>query len=671
MNTRGLIYTLSFAVVVVAGLLYSLWADPFGLLNKNENANTAVNLNTNTSTFTEDGIQAFTSAEEFRSYLASAPSTSTTYSLAAPRAALDGDFVVEDIGTTVGLGTSELAAPDTQTVERVSETNVQVQGIDEPDIVKTDGTTLFLSQEDYFSQPFFGFERQVAPLEGDAIAPEFARIAETKSVTVFPIEDLEEAGSVEDAGDLLLIGSNLMVLKQTGITAYDVSDPTTFEKQWTLEYDNGQYLETARMFDGKLYLITRQYVDRITPCPLEPFILDGEAFVVPCDTIFHPVTPVTVDATYTAAIIDPATGAVQESISFVGEQSSSTIYMSPNALYVFFTQYQSQANLLLDFVLGEGASVFPQSVRTDLERVQGYDISDQAKEIEFSLILEDYFTSLTPEEEATLQNTYQDLFEAYLEKRAREFVTSGIVKISLDSFTVAGTGEVPGYLLNQFSVDEYNGNLRVATTSDANLGGASVNDVYILDKDLKTIGSVLDLGVGERIYSARFIGDKGYVVTFRQIDPFYVLDLSIPTDPKKTGELKIPGFSSYLDPLTENLVLGVGEASGQTKLSLFNVADPENPIEAANFNLDAYWSGVSESHHAFLHDATFSAFFLPAGEDGYIFSYTDDGLTLEKVVEDVGAQRAIYVNENLYVVGSSKIVVLDEKTWEEVASLSL
>ena len=94
---------------------------------------------------------------------------------------------------------------------------------------------------------------------------------------------------------------------------------------------------------------------------------------------------------------------------------------------------------------------------------------------------------------------------------------------------------------------------------------------------MKIEGSVVDLGQGERIYSVRFIEDKGYVVTFKQVDPFYVLDLSDPMNPEKKGELKIPGYSSYLHPITKDKILGIGEENNKVKISLFDVSDPADP----------------------------------------------------------------------------------------------
>lgn len=151
-------------------------------------------------------------------------------------------------------------------------------------------------------------------------------------------------------------------------------------------------------------------------------------------------------------------------------------------------------------------------------------------------------------------------------------------------------GRVPGRVLNQFSMDEHQGYFRIATTSHDR--EEMTNNLYILDKNLKTAGKLENLAPTERIYSARFMGDKGYLITFELIDPLFVLDLSNPRDPKVLGELKIPGFSNYLHPIDENHLLGIGRDTTITsqwgrevaielgvRLTIFDVTDVNNPKE--------------------------------------------------------------------------------------------
>lgn len=198
-------------------------------------------------------------------------------------------------------------------------------------------------------------------------------------------------------------------------------------------------------------------------------------------------------------------------------------------------------------------------------------------------------------------------------------------RTELYKFDTTGTGKprhvasgaVPGTLLNQYSMSEFDGHLRVATT----LGGmAGVSSVYVLRQNgsaLEKVGEVGGLGKGERIYAVRFIGSLGYVVTFRQTDPLYTIDLREPTAPKVTGELKITGFSAYLHPAGDGRLIGVGqEASDEgralgTQVSLFDVANPAAPSRIAQYHVRGATSEAEYDPHAFLYWSATGTLVLP------------------------------------------------------------
>jgi len=171
------------------------------------------------------------------------------------------------------------------------------------------------------------------------------------------------------------------------------------------------------------------------------------------------------------------------------------------------------------------------------------------------------------------------------------------------------SGRVEGTLLNSYSMSEYDGVLRVATTSyDYDFGGGQDNGVHILkvkDAELIEIGAVNGMGRGETIQGVRFDGPRGYVVTFRQVDPLYVLDLSDPTAPELVGELKVPGYSTYLKPIDGDRVITVGMAGTETgqitgaQVSVFDVSDPSNPRQVATAEI-AHWREATSDPHAFL-----------------------------------------------------------------------
>ena len=171
------------------------------------------------------------------------------------------------------------------------------------------------------------------------------------------------------------------------------------------------------------------------------------------------------------------------------------------------------------------------------------------------------------------------------------------------------SGEVSGQLLNQFSMSEYEGDLRVATTLQDWNTGSSESFVQVLrpqGNELVQIGKVGGLGLTEQIFAVRFLGTQAYVVTFRQTDPLYVIDLADPTNPRVTGELKIPGYSAYLHPVGDGLLLGVGQSADLTgfttgtQLSLFDVSDPTNPQQISTLPIGGY-SEAEWDHKAFLY----------------------------------------------------------------------
>lgn len=628
-------------------------------------------------------IKKFSSDQEFKDYVARAKSLSGYW---GGRGGAGGPGLME---AQTGEAMKNLPAADLSIgPSRVSETNVQVSGIDEPDIVKTDGKEIYFS----VARP------EIMPLD-DTVgrsdeSKELFPLRETggtKAIKAFPPDDLVVDYKINKSGDLLLAGNILIVIPSqryywtkdaNKIYGFDVTDPKNPKELWNIEMKEAVSIAGARLFKGKIYLATKtDIIDENKFCAMEPLIVKGKPYPVKCSQIYHPAALVPVDATYTAMVINPRSGDVEKDIAFVGssDYTASVVYMSEGALYVTYYYPGDQVKILRSF-FSENKNLIPDWFLEKLKKLEGYDISASAKTTEIWNLIERYQSSLSADERLKMEQETGNRMADYLKAHRRELDSTGIVKVRTDSLDIDATGTVPGKLLNQFSLDEYKGDLRAATTVGQSFFGwgfgtgqasETANDVYILGDDMKIEGSVVDLGKGERIYSVRFIENKGYVVTFKQVDPFYVLDLSDPMNPEKKGELKIPGYSSYLHPITKDKILGIGEENNKVKVSLFDVTDPADPTEIAKYNLDEFYSEVSQTHHAFLLDKKHQIFFLPGTKGGYIFSYAGDNLELKKTIAETQVKRAIYINDYLYVIGENSLVVLDEKNWERVGELEL
>jgi uncharacterized secreted protein with C-terminal beta-propeller domain len=254
-------------------------------------------------------------------------------------------------------------------------------------------------------------------------------------------------------------------------------------------------------------------------------------------------------------------------------------------------------------------------------------------------------------------------------------------------------------------MDEYNNNFRIATTT-GNWQAESLNHVYVLDNNLQIIGKLEDLAHGEKIYSVRFLGEKGYLVTFRQMDPLFVIDLSNPTNPAVLGYLKIPGVSNYLHPYDETHVIGVGvDATEQgrvqgMKLSLFDVSDVSNPKEISKYIIGerGTYSEALNDHKAFLFSKGKNLLVIPISlaekdyqqtwQGAYVFNVdlsngfvlkgriTHENETINKTeyyYYDYQSQirRSLYMDDVLYTLSGKMIKMNDLSDLKEINKVEL
>jgi len=291
------------------------------------------------------------------------------------------------------------------------------------------------------------------------------------------------------------------------------------------------------------------------------------------------------------------------------------------------------------------------------------------------------------------------------------------IHIDRNNLTAAAQGEVPGQVLNQFSMDEYGDYFRVATTtwtgeaqsiiltnprSTPIVSNVQSTNVYVLDMNLKIVGMLENISVGEKFHSARFMGDRCYLVTFQQTDPLFVVDLSDPTSPKVLGNLTVSGYSDYLQPYDENHLIGIGKETVDAesgyfawyqgiKIAIFDVTNVTNPVQMWNVTIGDRGSDspVLNDHKALLFDKQMDLLVIPVTvakinqsqypygvpdyargtqvwQGAYVYNITlTDGLVLKGNVTHAEAPglppqtlfvtRALYIGNILYTVSQGKI----------------
>lgn len=267
------------------------------------------------------------------------------------------------------------------------------------------------------------------------------------------------------------------------------------------------------------------------------------------------------------------------------------------------------------------------------------------------------------------------------------FSYTSIYRFSLENnVKYQSSVKIPGSVLNQFSMDEYAGFFRIATSSNGK------NYITVLDKSLKQISQLDNIAPDESIYAVRFMGNTAYVVTFYQTDPLFVIDLSNPTEPKVVGELKIPGFSNMLFPYSENLLIGIGEdgnemgANGRIKISLFDISDKQNPkeISKATTETDSY-TIAQYDHKAYMKFSDTGEFAIPVydysnpdKETSYVcaFKIENGELSAYKKYVVLGDRyntlcRSAYTGNTVFALCANELYAFDRETTQELCALSL
>jgi len=591
-----------------------------------------------------------------------------------------------------GAGESNAAVQVNAEEGAYSTTNNQVSGVDEGDIMKTDGSYIYTVTGNtvFIIKAYPGEDAEIVSTIKFKSQPQGLFINGDKLAVYGNFYDLDYFKEID------------FVPKQgmTFFNIYDLSDKENPElvKEYKFE---GNYFE-SRMTGDYVYFITTTGAEYRTPYPT-PLIVDGTVkSSIPIDRVYYYPIPYQSVEFANIHAVDLANPDQEVNSKSIAVEASQNMYMSENNIYITYTEYINEWELRNKIVVDLLDDELTDSDKALIEKIKETDdavLSQQEKESKILQIVQSYVNYMTD----TKQQAFNDQVDEELQKKLDEYEYMEytiINKVSVDKgdIEIAANGKVPGHVNNQFSMDEYKNILRIATTisqrwtyfKSESQSTESTNNIFTLDSDLKIMDSLKNIAKGEQIYSTRFMGNRLYMVTFRQVDPFFVFDLSDPSNIKELGKLKIPGFSRYLHPYDDNTIIGIGRDASATgrqeglKISLFDVTDVENPKEIAKFVTEEQYaqSTAEYEHKAFLFSKANNLLVIPAysynydrcwgegctntGSTGYngafVFKITKTEITLRGLIDhsqgsndyySPAVERSLYIQDLLYTKSPS------------------
>ncbi|MCX7418064.1 MAG: beta-propeller domain-containing protein [Planctomycetia bacterium] len=636
--------------------------------------------------FTPPAVSQFNSREEFGDYLVQR--ALAHYDGLFGQAAW---FYRGPIYYAAADGVVAQAVP-TQRVDH-SETNVQVNGIDEGDLIENDGKNLYVLNGNDLLIMQASPAKEMKELsrtrfEGYAIA----EYLDGDRLTVISQEYSYGGGG----GGIYYASFRFApTATTTVVSTFDVSNPSkpTLEKQTRLD---GHYVD-SRAFNGQVHIITSNDISLPTPeldgtTTIEDpwrFFLDDVAFdTVP---VGEPVAGPEIDENgdslppIQAYTLKPVMRTIE-----VPKYESREVYLA---------RIQANLDSLINSALPKYESLVANGLAANgaiseigaISRVTGVDSESLLSVV--SINTRDFQPGL--DSSSSVLTNWTNGIHAngeHLYVFSPDY-NSGTAQTHILEFSWAngereieliGSGVVNGTLQNQFSADEHDGRLRIATTTfnyNSDTGAfTQANNLTVLeniDGTLTQVGSVEDFAAGERIYSVRFDGNRAFVVTFRQVDPLFVFDLSDPAAPVITGELKVPGYSSFLQVIDDNHLLAIGRStdSQAVKVALYDISDPANPREVDEDILPRWtWSVAEWDSKAVGWFAAHETLAIPTSgydyESGYhnelMVFHIDVSATGEAAIELTGSvaddgyiNRSAYIENTLYTISNNSVIATD------------
>jgi uncharacterized secreted protein with C-terminal beta-propeller domain len=604
---------------------------------------------------------------------------------------LYGGNIIDMIATDVPAVKEESSAaaqdspaastPQSKPADDYSGTNNQVEGVEEGDLVKTDGKYLYIVR----NNEIMIVNADPGDLKVASRISRQSRISEMYIHNGKLVVICGNSGFIYNVGEtvknnLSEILFNTADIRSTNVAVYDISDRTAPVLVSDKEYE-GNYI-SSRMIGNDLYMVTNagvRFFSSYINNKLTDIVCrnDKKAFIDEMKS-------------------DPAEEAML--LQQTGFRDSGELFDAIRAVlgeYIVPRFKDNKTGSILKKELKEIA-YFTDMVRPYYMITVGIDLDSGSEDIDVYLgstgtvyASEDHlYTALAAYEYNALKSRLQR-FPSY------DYFTA-VHRFDLKDGEIAydSKGRVPGQILNQFSMDEYDGYFRIATTSGWSTGN-SENNVYTLDKNMEVAGRLEGIAKGEIIYSTRFAGERIYMVTFRQTDPFFVIDAADPEKLSVLGYLKIPGFSTYMHILDRDHVLGFGYDAEETggwragttgfKLSLFDVSDVSKPIEIKKEVIGSRAESLLDSDHKALmislgkgimgfpvnyinSDSDYFAGYYVYNVSGSDFSlrgrvtHVRDNATMMDITEDDLIVRGLYIGDSLYTISKGRLQVNDLDT---------
>lgn len=608
---------------------------------------------------------------------------------------------VETTGFQVTLDDS--TGNTTSELRDYSDTNIQVEGVDEADFIKTDGEFIYL-------------------VSGNTLLIIKAYPTQTAKVLSKIELDSTPTEILKNGGRLIIFGTKYAEITtypdtcscfpprshQTFVKVYNISDKENPVEEREMEIDGNYY--DSRMVGNYVYLIVNSPLNYLNgEIELPNIATNGENRRVNASEV-HYFDTFEKSYQFTIVLSLDLSGKNNEYSSKVFLMGyTQNIFVSNNNIYVTYRK-GTEAPRYWDDLINRISKNLPRNVRDEIDGSKKEDLSFLQRVRKIKAIALRYYENLENDEKWDFRSKIdQDVWDVKSDIQKEATIVHRI-SISNGKIEHKAVGEVPGRVLNQFSMDEHQGYFRIATTTGHVSGwgnGTAKNHVYVLNMDLDIVGRLEDLAPGERIYSARFMGDRVYLVTFKKVDPLFVIDLKDPENPKVRGELKIPGYSDYLHMYDENHLIGIGKDTIESdwggfawyqgvKIALFDVSDPDNPKEISKYIVGARGTDSSalQDHKAFLFDREKNLLVVPIGnyqsQDAYVFHVSvENGIVQKGVIThrdniettvgrrtylrdyNSSIKRSLYIENVLYTVSNAAIKMNDLEDLGEIGRISL